>query len=540
MDNMDKSTKALKDFDIALSLNQRAINCQLQSAWEVWGETAPGGRLALNINPLNSRGLPSSTRLDAEMEPPKLSFSRTNTAPDEVITSIKLFGGSLKYLSDGDSVEVPMHEYVLSLRSVLKKRTVSWKQLYAYDEECADGVLEHLQAYQLAEGQFSIECLFLTLTNKGTLLLPEVALPTGATLSPEARGKLAECIETWATASGIKGANGLLLSASVVPRHVKRAPSVSMADYAFRLNKNEVPGVDEDRSNTLDYLGVAVGGRELPGAGAELLALCEKQGIWPSYHKADAKGGLFAGVMVLRKDLYIDHLRNGLSAALKREIDRMAAENAANPNGRLAHPELDFLEELRFVRDGDSLFLQGSKTYRWTDNELKLVLDKELRLEIKLVQGKVAAIEGLLYSHLDRDRTTSWDVHSGAKATRKTTIGGTMTLHTDGEAACCSVTPKFQLSFTHLVGSKDDVGDISGFVQFFTRIKNDWDVKIAGDWLGASRDAIIAMLQGVFSKVEVDMNNFAFVLPGEDTFTFRHPELNQFLDLTADVTYREA
>lgn len=308
----------------------------------------------------------------------------------------------------------------------------------------------------------------------------------------------------------------------------------------FRLVREHVAGVEPDLTHTIDYLCVTEGGHRLPDDVAKQNELCRLQGIWPSHMFANGSDGLFAGVMVLRKDLFIQHLLNSLRQALKREVDRMAQENSVQANsGRLKHPELDFLEVLSFERDGNSLFLQGSKHYQWKDGDLKLALDKHLKLEIKLVEGNLFVLDGQLYGHLDRDRTTSWDMHSRATATRNTDIGGSMSLSTQGETAKCSLVPVFAPTFTPVAGKNDDQGDTWAITQFFTRINNSWDVGIAGDWLSASRDAIIGMLEGVFRDVNVQMGNLAFVPPGEETFFFRKPRFNQHLDLVINVFHRD-
>jgi hypothetical protein len=114
-----------------------------------------------------------------------------------------------------------------------------------------------------------------------------------------------------------------------------------------------------------------------------------------------------------------------------------------------------------------------------------------------------------------------------------------MSLSTQGEGAKCSVVPVFAPTFTPVTGKNDDQGDTWAITQFFTRINNSWDVGIAGDWLGASRDAIIGMLEGVFRDVNLEMGNLAFVPPGEETFFFREPRFNQHLDLVINVLHRD-
>lgn len=533
------NTTPLKDFDIALSLNQRGLCCQFKEAWRVWNRRA-ATPFTILATPLNHLKQPSTTRLQAKLGTPKLSLDAQRMASQEVLTTFELLDGKLAYMSGSDPIELPIHNYSLSIRSMVRKRTVSREQLYKHNRHCAEEVNRQLEHFKLAEGQFSIECLFLTLTRPEALMIPQLQAPGGATLSSEARGQLVACIETWIADSGIHGPNGLLLMASVVPRAAKRPPSLFMEDYLFRLVREHVAGVEPDLTHSIDYLCVTEGGHTLPEDAARQDALCRSQGIWPSHMFADGSDGLFAGLMVLRKDLFIQHLLNSLRQALKREVDHMAQENRLQANaGKLKHPELDFLEVLSFERDGNSLFLQGSKHYQWKDGDLKLVLDKHLKLEIKLVEGNRFLLDGRLHGHLDRDRTTSWDMHSRATATRNTDIGGSMSLSIQGEGAKCSVVPVFAPTFTAVPGKDDDQGDTWAITQFFTRINNSWDVGIAGDWLGASRDAIIGMLEGVFRDVNLEMGNLAFVPPGEETFFFREPRFNQHLDLVFNVFHRD-
>jgi hypothetical protein len=311
-----------------------------------------------------------------------------------------------------------------------------------------------------------------------------------------------------------------------------------MADYAFRLNRQHIANVAPDLTHSLDYLGVVVG-NPLPTDEAALTLMCERQGTWLDYKKVNGKDGTFAGVMAMRKDLFLDHLQQALSKTLRRETLRLEEENRQLlADGKLKHPEADFLKEIRFQRNGNSLLLQGGKNYEWTHSDVKNNLTKEVRLEVKLTEGNEYKISGLLHTYLKRDRTTDWNKHSIAESNRNTEFGGTMSLLIAGAGAKCSVVPSFNLTFTPLRKDDDDTGNTSAFEQFFTGINNTWDRRVAGDWLSDSRNAIVAMLKGVFSDVNLGVTNFAFIPPGEETFLFRQPQLNEHLDLIIDVTYR--
>jgi hypothetical protein len=87
---------------------------------------------------------------------------------------------------------------------------------------------------------------------------------------------------------------------------------------------------------------------------------------------ANGSDGLFAGLMVLRKDLFISTCSTVSSrhSSAKSSAWRRKTACKATPAGS-STPELDFLEVLSFERDGNSLFLQGSKHYQWKDGDLQ-------------------------------------------------------------------------------------------------------------------------------------------------------------------------
>jgi hypothetical protein len=117
-------TTPLIDFDIALSLNQRGLCSQFEEAWRVWNRRA-ATPFTILATPLNHRKQPSTTRLQANLGSPQLSLDAQRMASQEVLTTFELLDGTLAYMSGSDPVELPIHKYSLSIRSMVRKRTVS-------------------------------------------------------------------------------------------------------------------------------------------------------------------------------------------------------------------------------------------------------------------------------------------------------------------------------------------------------------------------------------------------------------------------------
>lgn len=81
----------------------------------------------------------STTRLQANLGSPTLSMDAQRMASQEVMTTFELLDGTLAYMSGSDPVELPIHKYSLSIRSMVRKRTVSREQLYRHNRQCAEG-----------------------------------------------------------------------------------------------------------------------------------------------------------------------------------------------------------------------------------------------------------------------------------------------------------------------------------------------------------------------------------------------------------------
>lgn len=557
--NIAETENRLTDFDMALSISEKAINHQMQDAWNLWLRRKDGAGLdRISLNPPNRKGLPSKTVLDAVLGAPRISLSVPRGGPNDVRVSFPIVSGTLQYLDEEDPVVEKIDNWLVTFLTVVDRKVVSRDELYRQDQSSARRVDEIIARHGLGEGAFSIECLFLTLTAVDMIRSRSIE-PDPEKLSEEQRrnppaiatttqSKLADCLAHMFTEAAAEQRK-FILGTSVHPRALERAPTFTLKDYLFKVTRTDAAGGGTKAAasppNTLDYLGVFFTGKSLPATTGEADNARARLGPWLPAERTSGRTAMVAGVMAVRGRMVHEHFSAGLRGGLDAEHTRMTAENAArraqgeilHPETELPHPEAELLGGTMVTLGDDTITLTNRKAYQWTDKtgdeDKNLHLEKHLRLTLSPKAGAGYEIQGELKVTLDRERVMTIR-NSRASATSTAKLTGSVAFEVGGGAIFCNIVPRVSVLFDTPV--EETTADDNWFARTFTN--NEWDRREAGGFTRDSRAAIELMLKRSIERLNVGLDKFAFIPPGEEVFTFSSPRFTGAGDLMLDVIYK--
>ncbi|SHO67233.1 hypothetical protein SAMN02745172_03906 [Pseudoxanthobacter soli DSM 19599] len=549
----------LADFDMALSISEKAINHQMQEAWSLWLRRKDGARLdRISLNPPNRKGSPSRTVLDAVLGAPRISLFVPMGGPNDVRVSFPIISGTLQYLDEDDPVVEKIDNWLVTFLTVVDRKVVSRDELYRQDQSSARRVDEIIARHGLGEGAFSIECLFLTLTAADMIRsrsiepdpekLSEDQRRNPPTIATATQSKLADCLAHMFTEAAAEKRK-FILGTSVHPRALERAPTFTLKDYLFKVTRTAaMHGAAEVASsppNTLDYLGVFFSGKSLPATVGEADNARARLGPWLPAERTSGRTAMVAGVMAVRGEMVNGHFSDSLRSGFGAEYTRMNADNAArraqgevlHPETELPHPEAELLNGMTVGLAGSAITITNQKTFRWTDKtgdeDKNLHLEKHLRLTLSPKAGAGYDVDGELKVMLNRERVMSIR-NSRAKATSTAKLTGTVAFEVGGGAIFCNIVPRVSVQFATPVA--ETTADENWFARTFTN--NEWDRQEAGGYTRDSRSAIELMLKRSIEKLNVGLDKFAFIPPGEEVFTFSSPRFTRAGDLMLDVIYK--
>lgn len=537
----------LTNFDLALSISEKAINYQLQKAWRLWRRQTEGGIEAIKINP-KRQGRPSKTNLDAVLGTPSLSLSTKSGGPRDVRLRFPLVSGTISYRYDDEDVVDKIDNWIFTVDTVLDRAVVSLDTLYAQDPATGEQARGYIGRFGLGEGAFSIECLFLSLTGvqmiKSAFIEPNPLVPSspGHEVDRVTLSKVAECMAEMMEEAE-RSDRKFILGTTVYPRRLNRTPSFTLQHYFFKVTRTQgLEDFQQSAPNTLDYLGVFFEGLKVPQTTSELDNAYMRLGPWLSTDRISGEKALVAGVMVIRGQMATEHFRDGLRSAFGSEYIAMAEANRArgeveNPGRDLPHPEAELLHAPQVESQEGAIRISNNKTYNWTSeidgDTTYLNLQKSLWFELKAEIGKGYTVDGELTVSLHRNREKNIR-NSRASATTTAKLTGTVELQVGGGAVFCNIVPKATITFGSPVEQHEV--DQNWLSRLFNN--NDWDVQEASGFAKDSRTAIEKMLKRVLESIDIAMDKFALIPPGEDVFTFSSPRFTAAHDLMLDVIYK--
>lgn len=530
----DRTGNVLREFDMALSISENAVNSQLADAWRRWARSVSGFR---KLAPAEA----TPGALEVTLDVPTVSFNLDTGNRADVGLIFPFLKGTIDVPGEG---RIDLKGWRLCFTSRLSRREVKPGALRELDEESYEKVDDAIGQMALDEGTFSIECLFLDLSAIANIAPGSFFLdPASAPRPPLSQGAV-DAVRRSLDLTML--GKELLLQTVVFPRVKPRDPTFALRSYALKVNRNR----DDPRASTLDYLGVFWDGRPMPSA-----AVCDDAlrhlDPWLDPDRVDGRRAMVQGVMTIRGDKITEHIRRDLEEGLRACYQRMAAANQAIPSSRikdpardLPWPEAELLHDIVIRADDRRIVLRQNdarNTYRWKDDDTSFELVKTLDMTLEARSGGGYRIDGTITATLYRSRSVLFGFTSDARAETSTSIGGTMRLAAKLQKDAneiptgFNIVPELDLQFGTPVESSSGNGD--WFREGVLQIRNSWDLRQARAFAADSREAVGRMLTASVADINIEMDQVAFIPPGEEVFTFQAPRFNRARDLMLDVMY---
>ena len=525
------TTNALTDFDLCLALSQASIDTQLGFAWKAWkarkqlpdvfdlltkkkdGTTSKFGLTKLKIAPLTvSLAVPDARR-------------------NQVMVHLRLESGTVAYLDEdtGAPAEYPVKAWEISFITDLEKQPVDLQKLEQIDPNSHKTAQKLIQDSRLPESVFSIEYLFLKLTDLQLLLEGNRKDKIPADVPQPAITKAMEAINLW-----FKKEVGQYLLGTVVRRNTKEAtPTFAMTDFVFSIHGDDKVPV----ASTLNYLG-EFSGRPLPtdrdGARDKL------KDAWLRPEQINGQESNVAGVMAISSAIFLEkYLIPKIAEALFHfPFPTMLNVGHGYQGGVVEVP----------VPPRKGLTWAFSRSEEERDNQTEFFLIKRISaeggyyLEVKVVPStNQISIKGRVATktHYDggpsSDTTTEWAYVEGHRD-----VNGSLNLTGNGIGTDFNLESKLEFTLGEPALDRNDSGgaiklqDVWKFLTIIPETPEDLVKRKGQEILNALKNAIEQSLK----ELDVNLKQHTFIPPGGGVFTFQNARFSNAGDLFFDVLYR--
>lgn len=534
-DIITHTKNTLVDFDMCLAVAQSAINEQMTKAWDIW-RAKERIKDTIDIFKIRRGGVlvDSKFGLSAKIAPLAVSLNVENAKLGQVAVTLTLESGTVTWLDevDGEST-FKIDNWRVSFVTNLDKKSVDWAVLEKIDPVAYGTARKLVDNAGLPEGVFSIEYLFLKLTEVDLMLSDNKQVQIPATVPDGARAKALQMLNLL-----LQGQLGEFVMGTVVRRNSKQAtPTFALTDFVFDVRSNPVAN-----AATLNYLGM-LSGRSLPsdidGARRKL------SDPWVRPEQLDGTGAMVAGVMGFSDQTYLDkYLIPKFRTALK-GVQWEAVFGTAG----IAHT---------FSWPGPAPTREG---LTWTFSEeietgsitpdvigqIKITLLQKYRLDIKVQPSaatKQVTLSGRIDCRVKLDGSnaltgiTQWIHVEGHQD-----FSGFIDLEGHGIGTSFTVGAKLTHSSSPRVTDKSEVGGIS-ILQISSELAKLLGMtSLTADELlrqgqEKTAEALLGTLKSALERVDMDLSQHAFIPPGGGVFTFRNPSFAPSGNLFLDVIYR--
>ncbi|MBW7459831.1 hypothetical protein K0U00_37805, partial [Paenibacillus sepulcri] len=294
---MNDSKNLLTDFDLCLAISQKAINSQMAYAWKAWKRRKQFSD-TLDIYPKKNDGTPSRFGLTAEIAPLEVSLNVEDGKLGQVKVTLTLKSGNVHYYDEDEeqAADQAISNWSLSFITDLDKKPVDLETIASIDPAAYETVQKTIDASGLPDDVFSIEYLFMKLTEVDLLLSDNKNVSIPAAVSQYARTRTLSCLNNL-----LQGEMGEFMLGTVVRRNTKhQTPTFAMTDFVFDVHANWKAA----DAAALSYLGM-FSGRNLPDdRNAARIKLSDD---WINPAMIDGTQGLVSGIMAIRKEVLLDN-----------------------------------------------------------------------------------------------------------------------------------------------------------------------------------------------------------------------------------------
>lgn len=521
---MSDSKNALTDFDLSLALAQKAINTQMTYAWDTWKATQ-GFTNQIEVFPLTTKGKPSPYGLSATIEPLEISLNVPNGKLGQVQVRLTLSSGEVSYFDADEGaagtckIETP---WVFTFLTDLQKEPISIDTLEQVDPKAyktARDVIQQKGYYEFNDSVFSIEYLFLKLTNVDLVLTDDRNFQLPPNLPAAAVTRAKECLNLLLN----KKLGKFSLGTVVRRKPTSSTPTFALTDFVFNVQAHP----SAPMASTLAYLGM-LAGRPLPGNLS--VARTKLENEWMRPEQITAEKDLISGILAIRRDLFLDqYLMPKFVAALKAkelgseatradEVTRTFTHQGARKSTRTMEAIVhDFLA---FGESGYELKIRADKG----SNRLSLSGRVHGRIDIPLdFIGEIGRF---------------W-----VEGERKLT--GTVKLTGSGTAANFAVKPVLAYKFADFQKTREGTEGLAILEQGVSWVLKKMGIAendilgVLQSYLNADVDKLEKVLNEVLNNIQVDLSNQMFIPPGGGVFTYQNLHFSDETgDLLLDVIYQ--
>lgn len=527
------TSNSLTDFDMCLALAQSAINSQLRDAWKIW-KAKRNFSDTIRVFKFEESGAIKDSKfgIEATIAPLEVNLNLDENRGTQVEVTLRLESGRVLYLDPEEAkpAEHPISNWTIPFAADLEKQPVDLAALKAIDPDAAKTAATVVTRAGLDESVFSIEYLFLKLTDIELLLVDNKRIGMPVNTPSGARTRALTALNVL-----LHHDLGRFVLGTVVRRNTKQAaPTFALTDFFFDRSRNEAAPA----AATLDYLGM-MSGRPMPPVRAKL------RGGWIRPEQIDGRESSVSGVMAITGRLFLEqYLIPKFQQALTR-VDWQSVLGTAGVSRPVGDPGPTP------TRNGLTWTFAESVTTSTnlpeTIGTLTLTLIQSYSLTVQALPStspQQIAISGRIDCkvHIDGsflDVKTQYIHVEGHQD-----VTGGIALTGSGIGTAFELKSVLAYQFKDPVQDKNEsggaiptlavFGDIAKSVGLMAKTPAELLVSVQN----RTAEKLMQTLKAALGRLDMDLNQHTFIPPGGGVFTFQNPCFSNAGDLFMDVIYR--
>lgn len=537
---------SLVDFDMCLAVAQAAIDTVMEDAWEAWKERNFKDTIEIFKIKRDGQIVNSQYGLSVQIDPLQVSLAVPDGKLGQVKVTLPVKSGRVVYYDEAteQKAEHQIANWSISFVTDLDKKPVDLKTLAQIDPATHDTAQTVIRNTGLDEGVFSIEYLFLKLTEVELQLSDNKNIQIPSNVPSSARTKALSCLNML-----LQRELGEYILGTVVRRNTKQAtPTFALTDFVFNVRANWSAAW----ASTLEYLG-EFSGRGLPPVINE--ARLKLGDFWVRPEQLDGREANIAGIMAISKGTFLEkYLIPRVREALKTMtwegglvgMGLGVSADYRGPEPVLGPLSWTFAEERKPSQEnsyGDDILVHRKFV---TPQGYSLTLQVHPSTNQIGITGQISTgvhYDGTtwLETHApDAEHHTEWNYVDGHQD-----ISGSVAMTGNGIGTDFNLEAHLQYKIGDPVVDKNEVGGFANVTEALGSV-----VKALGI-LGATPQELIrnaqsqlgtAMQQAVtraLARLDVDFKQQTFIPPGGGVFTFQNPCFSNAGDLVIEVLYRQ-
>lgn len=525
------TSNSLDDFDLCLALSQMSINSQLEAGWKAWkARKQMADTFDLLITKRGEDIVPSKVGLKGvKVAPLRVSLAVPNAMRNQVRVHVRLESGTVVYLDEeqGGAAECPVKNWEISFITNLEQQAVDLQALKQIDPQGHETTQALIKASGLPDAVFSIEYLFLKLTNLQLRVPGNAQKQIPADVPRDASNKALDVIDLW-----FDKQVGSFLLGTVVHRNIRQAtPTFAMTDFVFSIRAHDKVA----DASTLCYLG-EFSGRPLPG---DVNGARDKlTDAWLKPEQINGQESNVAGVMAIGRPIFLEKylLPKVAWALFTFNFPKMLTVDHGYQGG--VTPPVPPRKGLTWTfsreeqeRDSANRFLveRTVATGGYTVDFTVKPSTNQISLSGR-VANKVHFDAG--FSANDR---TEWAYTEGHRD-----LTGSFTLTGNGIGTQFNLQSTLAFNLGEPVVDKNELGGAVKINEAWKALKlipatPEELVKNKGQEI---LDALKKAMNDSLSQLDLDLKQHTFIPPGGGVFTYQNPRFSNAGDLFFDVIYR--